>query len=265
MRKLIWVGIFGLGVLLCLPGHVLGGQSKAHDRTPRYGYRVVNIYPHDPQAYTQGLIYRDGYLFESTGRKGRSSIRKVKLETGEVVQKRPLDAKYWGEGLADWKDRLIQLTWHAKVAFVYDHDSFCFQRTFRYSGEGWGLAHDGTQFIMSDGSSTLRLLDPESFRERGQLSVMDGSDPVDRLNELEYVRGKIYANVWHTDRIAMISLESGKVLGWLDLTNLLPRGYDELDDPEAVLNGIAYDAQNDRLFVTGKLWPLLFEIEVIRH
>lgn len=265
LRKSIWVKIFGLGVLLCLPGYVLGGQLKAHERSPIYGYRVVNIYPHDSQAYTQGLIYQNGYLFESTGRKGRSSVRKVKLETGEVVQERRLDARYWAEGLTDWKNRLIQLTWHGKVAFVYDHASFCLRRTFLYSGEGWGLTHDGTQLIMSDGSSTLRLLDPETFQEKGQLTVRDGSIPVHRLNELEYVRGKIYANVWHTDRIAMISLESGRVLGWLDLTNLLPQGYKKMDHRDAVLNGIAYDAENDRLFVTGKLWPLLFAIEVIRH
>lgn len=265
IRKLIWVKIFGLSVLLCLPGDVLGGQSNAHKQSPIFGYRVVNIYPHDSQAYTQGLIYRNGYLFESTGRKGRSSIRKIRLETGEVVQERRLDARYWAEGLTDWKDRLIQLTWHGKIAFVYDHASFSLQRTFRYSGEGWGLAHDGTQFIMSDGSSTLRLLDSETFQERGQLTVMDESVPVDRLNELEYVQGKIYANVWRTDRIAMISLKSGRVFGWIDLTNLLPQGHHKLDHRDAVLNGIAYDAENDRLFVTGKLWPLLFEIEVIRH
>ena len=264
MRNLVWIKIFGLSSLLCLPGDVWGGWSNTYDRSPTYRYRVVNIYPHDSQAYTQGLIYHNGYLFESTGRRGSSSIRKVRLETGEVIQERRLDAKYWAEGLSYWNGQLIQLTWRAKIAFVYDLPSFRLQRTFRYSGAGWGLAHDGTQFILSDGSNRLRLLDSESFQERGQLTVRDGSVPVNRLNELEYVRGEIYANVWRTDRIAMISPESGRVLGWLDLTDLLPQGY-RLDDHDAVLNGIAYDAENDRLFVTGKLWPRLFEIEVIRH
>ena len=186
MRTLIWINIFGLGTLLCLPSFVSGGWSNVYDRSPIYGYRVVNVYPHDSQAYTQGLIYQNGYLIESTGRRGYSSLRKVKIETGEVVQEWQLDAKYWAEGLSVWKDQLIQLTWRAKVAFVYDLASFGLQRTFRYSGEGWGLAHDGTQFIMSDGSNTLRLLDSDNFQERAQLTVKDGSVPVDRLGWMKW-------------------------------------------------------------------------------
>ena len=227
-----------------------------------YGYRIVNVYPHDPQAFTQGLIYRDGFLFESTGRNGLSFLRKVRLETGEVVQEQHIDVQYWGEGLAEWDGRLIQLTWQSNVGFVYDLASFNLQDTFQYSGEGWGLTDDGTRLIMSDGSDTLRFLDPITFEVQAQLQVTDGTVSVRDLNELEYVRGEIYANVWHTDRIARVSPGSGRVVGWIDLTNLLSPVY-QLDDPEAVLNGIAFDAENDRLFVTGKLWPRLFEIDLI--
>ncbi len=264
MKKQLWISVLALGALLVLLGRCVGGQPAAQDVPALYGYRIVNVYPHDPQAFTQGLIYRDGFLFESTGRYGLSFLRKVGLETGEVVQEQPIDVQYWGEGLADWDGRLIQLTWRSNVGFVYDLASFNLQDTFQYSGEGWGLTDDGTQLILSDGSDTLRLLDPASFQERGRLSVRDGSVSVRDLNELEYVQGEIYANVWHTDRIARISPESGRVVGWIDLTNLLSPVY-QLDDPEAVLNGIAFDAENDRLFVTGKLWPRLFEIELVRR
>lgn len=224
-------------------------------------YRVVNAYPHDPAAYTQGLIYRDGFLFESTGLNGRSTLRKVRLETGEVVQQHRVDGAYFAEGLAHWKHQLVQLTWRSNVAFVYDLLSFTQHRTFDYAGEGWGLTHDQRRFILSDGTERLRFLDPDTFREVGQVTVRDGDAPVRHLNELEYVCGEVYANVWHTDRIARISPESGQVTGWIDLRGLMATGYRL--DPEAVLNGIAHDAANDRLFITGKLWPRLFEIEVV--
>ena len=234
--------------------------AAAQGRVPVYGYRVVNSFPHDPQAFTQGLIYLDGFLFESTGRNGLSTVRKVRLETGEVVQQHRVPPQYFAEGLTAWNRRLIQLTWQSNIAFVYDLASFTPQTTFRYTGEGWGLTHDGTRLIMSDGSDALRLLDPVSFREQGRLLVRDGSVPIKDLNELEYVRGEIYANVWHTDRIARISPASGRVVGWIDLRGLLPRTYQL--EAEAVLNGIAFDAARNRLFVTGKLWPRLFEITV---
>ena len=264
MRKLIWISVLASGALLVLPGRGVDGQPAAQDAPALYGYRVVNAYPHDPQAYTQGLIYRNGFLFESTGRRGSSFLRKVRLDDGETVQQAPVDFQYFDEGLTVWNDRLIQLTWESNIGFVYDLTSFNLESTFRYSGEGWGLTEDGTQLIMSDGSDTLRLLDPASFQERGRISVRDGAVSIRDLNELEYVQGEIYANVWHTDRIARISPESGRVVGWIDLTNLLSPVY-QLDDPEAVLNGIAFDAENDRLFVTGKLWPRLFEIELVRR
>ncbi|MGB7264812.1 MAG: glutaminyl-peptide cyclotransferase [Terracidiphilus sp.] len=225
------------------------------------GYRVIHTYPHDPQAYTQGLLYQDGHLYESTGLNGRSSLRMEDLETGRVLQRADVPDKYFAEGLASWGSTLIQLTWQSHIAFVYDRFSFRLLRTFHYQGEGWGLTQDGRNLILSDGTANLRFLDPQTFREVRRIVVKDQGVPVTQLNELEYVRGEIYANVWHTDRIARISPATGRVLGWIDLAGLLPP--DQRSDPEAVLNGIAYDATHNRLFVTGKLWPKLFEIRVV--
>ena len=225
------------------------------------GYRIVHTYPHDPQAYTQGLLYEDGYLYESTGLNGRSSLRMVDLETGRVLQKADVPAQYFAEGLASWGSTLIQLTWQSHIAFVYDRFSFRLIRTFNYTGEGWGLTENGQNLILSDGTATLRFLDPGTFHEIRHIVVKDHGSQVTQLNELEYVHGDIYANVWHTDRIARISPATGKVLSWIDLTGLLAPG--QVSDPEAVLNGIAYDAVHDRLFVTGKLWPKLFEIKIV--
>jgi glutaminyl-peptide cyclotransferase len=226
-------------------------------------YRIVHTYPHDRQAYTQGLLYQDGHLYESTGLNGRSSLRMVDLETGRVLQSVPVPSRYFAEGLASWGSTLIQLTWQSHIAFVYDRFSFRLLRTLHYEGEGWGLAQDGRNMILSDGTATLRFLDPATFREVRRVVVKDRGSPISQLNELEYIHGEIYANVWHSDRIARIAPDTGKVLGWLDLTGILPEN--QRSDPEAVLNGIAYDATHDRLFVTGKLWPELFEIKVIHQ
>lgn len=247
-----------VGLATCHAAHV--SVVAAQGRIPVCGYQIVNTYPHDPKAYTQGLIYRDGFLFESTGLNGRSTLRKVKLETGAVIQQVSLDPQYFAEGLTDWGNRLIQLTWQSRVGFLYDLATFKLQGTFSYPGEGWGLTHDRTRLILSDGSESLRFLNPETLREVGRVVVTDGGVPVRDLNELEYVRDEVYANVWPTDRIARISTASGRVTAWVDLKGLLP-GVHQLQ-PEAVLNGIAYDAARDRLFVTGKLWPKLFEIKV---
>jgi glutamine cyclotransferase len=225
------------------------------------GYRVVHTYPHDPQAYTQGLIFEDGHLYESTGLNGQSSLRMVDLNSGRVLQKVSVPSQYFAEGLTSWGSTLIQLTWQSHIAFVYDRFSFRQLRTLNYDGEGWGLTEDGKDLILSDGTATLRFLEPVTFHEVRRVEVRDGGDKVDQLNELEYVHGQIYANVWHTDRIARISPATGKVLGWIDLRGILAKG--QVTDPEAVLNGIAYDAAHDRLFVTGKLWPSLFEIKVV--
>jgi glutamine cyclotransferase len=228
-----------------------------------FGYRVVNAYPHDADAYTQGLIYRDGLLYESTGLNGRSTLRKVVLETGQVVQRRPLAQEYFAEGLTDWGARLVQLTWQSHVGLVYDLASFQLLQSFPLTGEGWGLTHDEKALIVSDGSNRLRFLDPKSYREIKRVAVNDAGTAVTNLNELEYVRGQIYANVWHKDRVAMIAPETGNVTGWIDLSGLMSAGDDR--DAEAVLNGIAYDSSRNRLFVTGKRWPRLFEISIVRH
>jgi len=224
-------------------------------------YRVVHSYPHDPKAFTQGLMYADGHLYESTGIQGHSSLRLVDMESGRVLQELPVPSQYFAEGLATWGSTLVQLTWKSQTAFVYDRFSFRQLRTLAYTGEGWGLTADSKQLILSDGTADLRFLDPATFRELRRITVKDHGRPVKELNELEFVKGEIYANVWYSDKIARISPATGKVLGWIDLSGLLPRA--ERTDDAAVLNGIAYDAAHDRLFVTGKLWPRLFEIKVI--
>ncbi|MGA9583847.1 MAG: glutaminyl-peptide cyclotransferase, partial [Terracidiphilus sp.] len=224
-------------------------------------YHIVRAYPHDQQAFTQGLIYLDGHLYESTGIKGRSSVREEDLETGRILQLREVSGQYFAEGLTDWKSTLIQLTWQAHIAFVYDRATFKLLRTFHYDGEGWGLTQDGKNLILSDGTPTLRFFDPDTFHEVRRITVKDNGKPVTELNELEYIHGEIYANIWHADRIARISPATGRVLGWVDLKGLMPRS--QLTDDEAVLNGIAWDATNNRLFVTGKLWPKIFEITLV--
>jgi len=226
------------------------------------GYQIVHVYPHDPGAFTQGLVYVDGHLYESTGLKGRSSIRMVDLSTGRVLQRYDLPTEYFGEGLTTWGANLIQLTWKAETGFVYDRFSFALRRTFHYQAEGWGLTHDEKELILGDGTSVLRFLDPTSFREIKRISVHDDKgQPLKNLNELEYIHGEIYANIWQTDQIVRISPHTGKVLGWIDLSGLMDKR--QRADPDAVLNGIAYDSKGDRLFVTGKLWPKLFEIRVV--
>jgi glutamine cyclotransferase len=238
------------------------GQGRAAPDVPVYGYTVVRSFPHDPRAFTQGLLFRNGVFYEGTGMNGRSGIRKVKFETGEVLQAQPLGAEYFGEGITDWKGSLIQITWQSEIGFVYDINTFERKKTWNYKGEGWGLTQDGTRIIMSDGSSELRFLNPDTLKETGRLTVHDARGPVERLNELEYVKGEIFANVWTTDRIARISPKDGRVTGWIDLAGLLPASERAGAD---VLNGIAYDAAGDRLFVTGKQWPRVFEIRLVKR
>lgn len=236
-------------------------QAVATPPPARYRFSIVNSYPHDPEAFTQGLIYRDGFLYESTGLRGASSLRKVRLETGEVVQRIDLDSRYFGEGLTDWGDRLVQLTWQSNLGFVYDLASFDRLRTFSYPGEGWGITHDGRRLIMSDGTSVLRFLDPETFAEVGRLAVRERGLSVPNLNELEMVDGELFANVWQTDEIVIIDPQSGIVTARIDFSPLRRElGTDRVD----VFNGIAWDREGRRLFVTGKYWPRLFEVEVHR-
>jgi glutamine cyclotransferase len=233
---------------------------------PTYGYQVVRSYPHDRGAFTQGLIFRDGVFYESTGLNGRSGIRKVKTETGEVLQMKPLPQEYFGEGITDWNGQILQITWRSGVGFVYDMKTFEQTNRWTYSGEGWGLTHDDTRIIMSDGSAQLRFIDPATLKETGRVTVRDATGPVERLNELEYVKGEIFANIWTTDRIARISPKDGRVTGWIDLSGLLsPAERSEVERGGGVLNGIAYDAAGDRLFVTGKLWPRVFEIRLVKR
>jgi glutamine cyclotransferase len=229
--------------------------------TPFYTYRIVHSYPHDREAFTQGLVFEDGYLYEGTGIRGQSSLRKVDLETGDIMKLLRLPSHLFGEGITIVDDRIIQLTWKARVGFVYDKASFDFLKVFHYPTEGWGITYSKTHLIMSDGSSTLHFLDPHTFKKVGDIHVHDANGPVERLNELEYIEGEIYANVWKTDLIAKIIPQTGEVSAWIDLEGLL--GAQDPVFPLDVLNGIAYDEREKRLFVTGKLWPRLFEIELI--
>ncbi|HVC17011.1 MAG TPA: glutaminyl-peptide cyclotransferase [Rhodanobacter sp.] len=238
--------------------------ATARAAIPVYGYRVVHVYPHATSAYTEGLFYKDGYLYESTGQNGESTVRKVVLRTGAVLQQHNVPPQYFGEGIVDWKNRLVQLTWRSETGFVYDLASFKLQRTFSYPGEGWALTRDSKHLYMSDGSAVLRILDPQSLAATGSIMVTADGVPVTNLNELEWVKGEIYANIWLTSRIARIDPASGHVTGWIDLTGLLD--VNRLPDPgNDVLNGIAYDAAHDRLFVTGKRWPKLFEIRLVKQ
>jgi glutamine cyclotransferase len=218
------------------------------------------VFPHDTSAYTQGLAYRDGFLYEGTRLNGRSSLRKVRLETGDVIQHVDLGSEFFGEGITLVKDTVLQLTWKSGVGFEYDLNDFHLMRRFSYTGEGWGLASHGRELFMSDGTSEIRVLDAETFQEVRRFRVHNGSTPVDQLNELEFVEGQIFANVWHSNRIVRISPQTGDVVGWIDLSGLLSPVY-RLES-EAVLNGIAHDPIRKRLFVTRKLWPSVFEIRL---
>jgi glutaminyl-peptide cyclotransferase len=235
-------------------------NNESIDEVPVYGYKIVNSYPHDPEAFTQGLAYEDGFIYEGTGLHGRSSLRKVELETGRILKNHDLPNQYFGEGLTIHGDKITQLTWRSNIGFVYDKENFSPAKKFNYRTEGWGITYDGNKLIMSDGSDTLYFLDSKTHKEINRIKVTHEGRPVTRLNELEYVNGEIFANVWLTDIIARISPKTGKVIGWIDLRGLSDdfgsRGSDQ------VLNGIAYDDKGDRLFVTGKLWPKIYEIKL---
>jgi len=253
-----WRWVLALALLVCAGVGVV--WAMARERTPEtWSVEVVQAYPHDPGAYTQGLAFDGGDLFEGTGKYGESTLRRVDLVSGRVLESVPLVRDLFGEGIAVWGGEVIQLTWRNHLGIVYDKSALKELRRFRYTGEGWGLTHDGTHLIMSDGSSTLRFLDPQTFRVVRSLLVRSGGRRVAYLNELEYVQGEILANIWYKTYIARISPASGEVLGWIDLQTLVPPRLDR----DSVANGIAYDAENDRLFVTGKNWPHLFEIRLV--
>ena len=238
-------------------------KARAAGAIPTYGYQVVHTYPHDRNAFTEGLFYLNGYLYESTGLTGHSSVRKVNLASGQVVQRATLPPELFGEGITAWGQRLIGLTWKSELGFVLDLDSFDTQGQFGYRGEGWGLTHDEDELVMSDGTADIRFLDPRTLVETHRIHVSAQGQPVDQLNELEWVEGEIYANIWQTDKIARIDPRSGNVVGWIDLAGLLPKA-DFIAGHTDVLNGIAYDAATRRLFVTGKMWPKLFEIRLVK-
>jgi glutamine cyclotransferase len=249
-------------MLLVLAWSTTAAGQASQGEIPVYSYRIVAKYPHDSRAFTQGLLFQDGFLYESTGRHGESSVRKVRLETGEVLQKLDLPAAVFGEGLARRGDQLLALTWTSNVGYVLDRAKLAITGTFNYPGEGWGLTSSPDTIFMSDGSSRIRVLDPKSLQERARIDVTARGAPVVRLNELEWVNGEILANIWQTDTIARIDPKSGKVLGWIDLAGLDGRSV-MFNKGDAVLNGIAYDSKKDRLFVTGKLWPSVYEIKLI--
>ena len=249
----------GIRVTLILCGLACAPAARAE--VPIYDVEVVHTYPHDPQAFTEGLFYLNGYLYESTGLEEHSSIRKVRLETGEVLQKIDIPAQYFGEGIVNWGRRLISLTWKSHVGFIFNLDNLKLKGQFHYPGEGWALTRDDKRIIMSDGTSELRFLDPTTLNETGRIRVTLNGNPVQNVNELEWVKGEIFANVWQTNWILRIDPSSGAVVGVINLSGLLKQS-DIVTGQTDVLNGIAYDAKNDRLFVTGKNWPKLFEIQL---
>ena len=257
------ISVYLPAIFVLLAGHLAPGARAKDDAPgiPVYSYEVVASYPHDPSAFTQGLLLEDGVLYESTGRRGQSSLRKIDLKTGEVLKVRKLPDSYFGEGAAIAGDKIIQITWRSQKGFVYDKNTFELLETFAYPGEGWGLTYDGRSLIMSDGTGVLRYLDPATLKETGKLEVYGENGPVSSLNELEYVDGEIFANIWGSDRIARVDPETGRVKGWIDLSGILTEK--DKKGGEDVLNGIAWDPDSKRLFVTGKLWPKLYEIRIV--
>ena len=240
---------------------VTGCSSVVRAATPVYGYQIVQKFPHSTQSYTEGFFFLDGLFYEGTGLEGKSALMAIAPSTGQPIQKHDLSPQYFGEGIVDWGANLYEWTWQTHVCFVFDRFSCRPVKQFSYTGEGWGMTHDKASIITSDGTSTLRFRNPATFAETRHIIVHEGTRKIEQLNELEFVKGEIYANVWHDDRIARISPKDGAVLGWIDLHGILPDS--QRVNAESVLNGIAYDAQHDRLFVTGKQWPAIFEIKVV--
>lgn len=260
MKKLYAASLTIVAVGLVLSAILLFFLSGNSANPPlRYTYDIVNIYPHDESAFTQGLVFDEGYLYESTGLYNHSTLRRVELEAGETLQVYDLPTKYFGEGITIFDDKIIQLTWKSNTGFVYDKHSFELLREFSYPTEGWGITHDGSKLIMSDGTATLYFLDPVTFEGVGQIQVHD-NEPVTELNELEYIQGELYANIWKEEKIAIINPQTGQVKAWIDLSGIEES---ESEDVSNVLNGIAYDAEENRLFVTGKRWAHIFEIRPV--
>jgi glutaminyl-peptide cyclotransferase len=265
--RLVLILALSLAALQCNAGANSGPTNTTPappDAPPaKHGYQIVNIYPHDSGAFTQGLIFVDGKLYEGTGQEGRSSLREVDLQTGRVLKKVDVPEPFFAEGITLLNGKIYQLTWQHQIGFIYNAQTLEKTGQFQYTGEGWGITNDGHSLIMSDGSNRIRFIDPDSFRVTKTIAVTDGRTAINELNELEYVNGEIYANIWHDQRIVTIDPQNGRVTGWIDLSGLLQPG--AVHDEEAVLNGIAFDQSGNRLFVTGKLGPQLFEIKVKRQ
>ena len=268
LKKASFIGplaILALAMTVCLScADQIDLDSFSSSSIETFSYRIVDSYPHDPHAFTQGLVYYQGEFYEGTGLYGRSSLRRVKIETGEVLEMVPLKDDFFAEGIAIWEDRIIQLTWKSRQGFVWDRENLTKIGDFTYRTEGWGLTSNETRLIMSDGSDTLYFLDPENYSMQGTLMVTASGEPVRGINELEYIEGMIYANLWPSSWIAIISPETGEVTGRIDLSGILEEGGSPAGRVD-VLNGIAYDPSEERLFVTGKLWPRLFEIELVEE
>lgn len=246
--------LIGLSILI-----IWANFLQAAESIPVYKVEIVKTYPHDSDAFTQGLTVYDGLLYEGTGRNGQSSLRLLELSTGEILKRRNLSARYFGEGIAVMEDKIFQLTWQSSLGFVYDRESFSLSKTFFLPGEGWGLTHDGDFLIVSDGTSFLRFLDPVTQEEIRRIEVTDNNGPVDRINELEFINGEVWANIWYTDYLIRIDPVSGQVNSYIDLSDLYP----QRDSRDDVLNGIAWDSKQQKLFVTGKLWPNIYEIQIL--
>ncbi len=257
VRKLLLVGIF-LFFLLSVQSCF---SYPDHDPVPILKYEVINIFPHDSNAFTQGLVWKDGFLYEGTGLYGSSSLRKVDFKTGKVLQQYNLPEDVFGEGITIFDDKIYQLTWREQTGFIYDLNTFQLLETFSYTHEGWGMTHDMEYLIISDGTPTLYFMDPFTLEEVKRIDVHHQQAPLKHINELEYIKGKIYANIWQTDQIAIIDPQSGKIIAWLDLSGIL--NPEDINQAIDVLNGIAYESESDMLFVTGKLWPKIFQIKII--
>jgi glutamine cyclotransferase len=255
MRSAIRRLLGPLLLLFCVTG------TPGFGAAPVFGYQVVAKYPHSTSSYTEGFFYLDGLFYEGTGLNGHSELMAIDPDTGQVRQHVDLPPQYFGEGIVDWGPNLYEWTWQSHIGFVYDRFSLRVLHEFHYTGEGWGMTRSAHEIITSDGTSTLRFRDPATFAETRHIVVKDAGEPVQQLNELEFIKGEIYANIWHADRIARISPKDGHVIAWIDLTGILPA--DQRINSESVLNGIAYDPQHDRVFVTGKQWPAIFEIKVV--
>lgn len=256
MSRTAALGFFALMILM------LGCMPIGKGAVPVWKAKVVATYPHDPDAYTQGLVIDNGKMFEGTGRYGSSTLREVDFRSGLVLKSLSLDKQYFGEGITVLDSKLYQLTWKNNFCLKYDLKTFQYEEFFRYPYEGWGLTHNGKELIVSDGSSDIRFVDPSNFKELRKISVKDGAVRIKNLNELEYVDGEIWANIWYEDRIARVSPENGKLLGWIDLSSLYPES--QRQNRDQVLNGIAQDPNSKKLFVTGKNWPNLFEISIVK-